>query len=125
MLMQPYTALLQRLENKGRLRELKTAQGMDFSSNDYLGLAGSGILNAVAREALERSVPTGSGGSRLLRGNHPEHEALEQEAATFFNAENVLYFASGFDANLAVFSTLPQVGDLVLYDAAGSLCRIL
>lgn len=117
MLMQPYTALLQRLENKGRLRELKTPQGMDFSSNDYLGLAGPGILNTVAREALERGVPTGSGGSRLLRGNHPEHEALEQEAATFFNAEKVLYFASGFDANLAVFSTLPQVGDLVLYDA--------
>lgn len=117
MLMQPYTALLERLEKKGRLRQLATSQGMDFSSNDYLGLAGSGILNAIAREALERGVPTGSGGSRLLRGNHAEHEALESEAAAFFNADKAQYFSSGFDANLAVFSTLPQVGDLVLYDA--------
>ena len=115
--MQPYAALLERLEKKGRLRQLATSQGMDFSSNDYLGLAGSGILNAIAREALERGVPTGSGGSRLLRGNHAEHEALESEAAAFFNADKAQYFSSGFDANLAVFSTLPQTGDLVLYDA--------
>lgn len=117
MLMQPYATLLKKLEKKGRLRQLATSQGMDFSSNDYLGLAGSGILNTVACEALERGVPTGSGGSRLLRGNHAEHELLESEAAAFFNADKVLYFSSGFDANLAVFSTLPQAGDLVLYDA--------
>lgn len=117
MLMQPYNAILQRLENKGRLRSLKVAQGADFSSNDYLALAGSDYLRNIACEALERGVPVGSGGSRLLRGNHPEHEALEVEAAAFFKAPQVLYFASGFDANQAVFATLPQAGDLVLYDA--------
>ena len=36
------------------------------------------------RAALDRGVPVGSGGSRLLRGNHAEHEALEAEAANFF-----------------------------------------
>ena len=117
MLMQPYNAILQRLESKGRLRNLNVPQGADFSSNDYLALAGSDNLRNIACEALERGVPVGSGGSRLLRGNHPEHEALEAEAAAFFQAPQVLYFASGFDANQAVFATLPQAGDLVLYDA--------
>lgn len=117
MLMQPYYALLQRLESKGRLRRLARVQGADFSSNDYLALAGSTRLSDVAREALERGVPVGSGGSRLLRGNHIEHEALEEEAARFFNAQQALYFSSGFGANQAVFATLPQAGDLVLYDA--------
>ncbi len=117
MLMQPYNEILQRLESKGRLRSLTVAQGADFSSNDYLALAGSDYLRNIACEALERGVPVGSGGSRLLRGNHPEHEALEAEAAAFFKAPQVLYFASGFDANQAVFATLPQAGDLVLYDA--------
>ncbi len=117
MLMQPYNAILQRLESKGRLRNLTVPQGADFSSNDYLTLAGSDYLRNIACQALERGVPVGSGGSRLLRGNHPEHEALEAEAAAFFKAPQVLYFASGFDANQAVFATLPQAGDLVLYDA--------
>jgi 8-amino-7-oxononanoate synthase len=52
----------------------------------------------------------------LLRGNHPEHEALESEAATHFGAESALYFGGGYVANLAIFSTLPQRGDLVVHD---------
>ena len=62
-------------------------------------------------------MPVGAGGSRLLRGNHPEHEALEAEAAAFFGAESALFFGGGFIANLALFSTLPQRGDLVVHDA--------
>ena len=61
-------------------------------------------------------MPVGSGGSRLLRGNHPEHEALETEAAAYFGAETALYFGGGYVANLAIFSTLPQRGDLVIHD---------
>jgi len=62
-------------------------------------------------------VAIGSGGSRLLRGNDREHEALEAEAAAFFGAESALFFAGGFLANIALFSTLPQRGDLVIHDA--------
>ena len=62
-------------------------------------------------------MPIGAGGSRLLRGNHREHEALEAEAAAFFGAESALFFGGGFIANLALFSTLPQRGDLVVHDA--------
>ena len=67
--------------------------------------------------ALARGVPVGAGGSRLLRGNHPEHEALEEEAARFFGAESALYFSAGFTANEALLSTAPQSEDLILYDA--------
>lgn len=107
---------LERLAEQSRRRKLSTLAGIDFSSNDYLGLAGSPELAEAARSALARSVPVGSGGSRLLRGNHPEHEALEAEAAAFFGSERALWFSSGFAANSALFSTLPQRGDLIIHD---------
>lgn len=107
---------LQSLASRGRLRRLAPRAGLDFASNDYLGLAGSDVLKRAAYEALERGVPVGSGGSRLLRGNHPEHEALEAEAAAFFGSEATLYIGGGFQGNVALFSTLPAAGDLVLYD---------
>ncbi len=68
-------------------------------------------------DALERGVAVGSGGSRLLRGNHPEHEALEAEAATFFGAERALFLGGGYIANFALLTALPQRGDLLVYDA--------
>lgn len=107
---------LARLEEMGRLRRLAPRDGVDFASNDYLGLATSGILADAARDALDRGVPAGSGGSRLLRGNCPEHEALEEEAAAFFGAESALFFSTGYAANSALISTLPQRGDLILHD---------
>ena len=111
-----YKELLAGLEARGRLRALAPAAGHDFTSNDYLGLAESAELKAAIQEALDRGVPAGAGGSRLLRGNHPEHEALEEEAACFFGVESALYFSSGFSANYALFAALPQQGDLVVYD---------
>jgi 8-amino-7-oxononanoate synthase len=107
---------LERLSALGRRRALECLGGLDFTSNDYLGLANSSELRAAASEALSRHVPVGSGGSRLLRGNHPEHVALEQAAAAFFGAESALYFGSGYAANLALFATAPQRGDLVIHD---------
>ena len=78
--------------------------GIDFTSNDYLGLANSPRLPVCHRRSAWSAVlPVGAGGSRLLRGNHPEHEALEAEAAAFFGAERVLYFGSGYAANAALF----------------------
>ncbi len=105
------------LKTRHRLRRLAPRKGLDFASNDYLGLAGSEFIRLAARDALDRGVPLGSGGSRLLRGNHAEHEALESEAAIFFGAEAALYMGGGFQANQAIFSTLPAAGDLILHDA--------
>lgn len=113
----PYEAKLAGLERKSRLRALAPQQGIDFTSNDYLGLADSPRLKAAFTDAIGRGVPVGAGGSRLLRGNHREHEALEAEAAAFFRAEKAIYFGSGFAANVALFSTLPLREDLVLHDA--------
>lgn len=111
-----FEADLRDLEGRGRLRSLRERAGIDFTSNDYLGLAESDELKRAASDAIARGVPVGAGGSRLLRGNHPEHEALEQEAAAYFGAESALYFGGGFVANYAIFSTLPQRGDLVVHD---------
>jgi 8-amino-7-oxononanoate synthase len=107
---------LARLSAGSRRRRLIPESGVDFSSNDYLGLGRSGLLAEAARAALDRGVPVGSGGSRLLRGNCPEHEALEAEAAAFFGSESALWFATGYAANSALLSTLPQKGDLIVYD---------
>jgi 8-amino-7-oxononanoate synthase len=108
---------LKALERRGRLRTLSPRSGIDFSSNDYLGLAASRELAEAIALALDRGVPAGAGGSRLLRGNDPEHEALEAEAQAFFGAESCLYFGGGFLANYALFSTLPSRNDLVVHDA--------
>jgi len=108
---------LERLGDRSRLRSLAPRAGLDFSSNDYLGLAGSVVLARAVLWALDRGTPVGSGGSRLLRGNHPEHVELELDAAKFFGSESALYFSSGYVANSALFSTLPQRGDLVIHDA--------
>ena len=108
---------LDALLRRGRLRALEPCRGMDFASNDYLGLANSSALRHAVAAAIDRGVPVGSGGSRLLRGNHAEHEALEAEAAAFFGAETALFFGGGFIANTAIFSTLPGRGDLIIYDA--------
>lgn len=107
---------LNALFRRGRLRTLKPRSGVDFASNDYLALAESAELKAAAIAAIERGVPLGAGGSRLLRGNHEEHEALEAEAAEFFGAESALYFGGGFSANTAIVSTAPARGDLIVYD---------
>jgi len=108
---------LESLARRNRMRRLQPRVGIDFASNDYLALASAPGLQRAIGEAIERGVPIGSGGSRLLRGNHEEHEALESEAAAFFGSEKALYFSSGFAANGTLLSTLPQRGDLIVHDA--------
>jgi 8-amino-7-oxononanoate synthase len=105
------------LADRGRLRRLAPCLGHDFASNDYLGLAGSDVLREAARAALDRGVAVGAGGSRLLRGNDAEHEALEAMAARHFGVERALFMGGGFAANQAIFASLPMPADLVLYDA--------
>jgi 8-amino-7-oxononanoate synthase len=104
------------LGDRHRRRSLAARTGHDFASNDYLGLAGSAAMRAIVGEAVARGVPVGAGGSRLLRGNHAEHEALESEAAAYFGSEAALYFSSGFAANASLFAALPGANDLVVHD---------
>ncbi|WP_424361192.1 8-amino-7-oxononanoate synthase [Methylocystis parvus] len=116
-MLERFRADLAGLAARDRLRALAPRAGLDFASNDYLALAESRELKEAAVAALARGVPVGAGGSRLLRGNHPEHEALEEEAARFFHSESALFFGAGFSANEALISTLPQRADCIFYDA--------
>lgn len=111
-----YSNTLNHLKTRGRYRMLSSVKGSDFASNDYLGLANSKCLREAAFSALEAGVGLGSGASRLLRGNHCEHEALEDMAAKFFGSPKALFFTGGFVANTAIFSTLPRSNDLIIYD---------
>ncbi len=115
-LLERYAATLRGLERKDRLRALAPRAGRDFASNDYLGLAASGLLADAVRRALDAGTSVGAGGSRLLRGNTEEHERLEEEAARFFHAESTLFFGGGYVANFAALTTLPQKGDLLVMD---------
>jgi 8-amino-7-oxononanoate synthase len=107
---------LDALTRRHRRRALAARAGYDFASNDYLGLAGSSDMRAIVADALARGVPIGAGGSRLLRGNHEEHEALEAEAASWFGSDAALYFSTGFAANGGLFAALPGADDLVVHD---------
>ncbi len=111
-----YQADLDRLRDQSRIRRLAPGAGIDFTSNDYLGLAASRRLADALTAAVARGTAVGAGGSRLLRGNTAEHESLEAAAAHFFRAERSLFFGSGYLANFAVLSTLPQREDLVVID---------
>lgn len=112
-----YIADLDDLRLRHGLRALAPRSGLDFTSNDYLALAESHEYRQAAMDALARGVPLGAGGSRLLRGNHEQHEALEREAAQFFGAQSAIFFSSGFAANSALLATVPQRGDLIVHDA--------
>lgn len=111
-----YDASLRGLARKDRLRTLAPRAGLDFSSNDYLGLAASKRLGEAVAVAIAQGTPVGATGSRLLRGNAPEHEALEAGAAAFFGADRALFFGSGYIANFALLTALPQKGDLLILD---------
>lgn len=89
---------------------------IDFTSNDYLSLSRSPTLRRAVLDALG-STPDilGSGGSRLLVPA-PAHAALEARLCHFFDAEAAILFNSGFDANVGLFSAVPQPGDVVIYD---------
>jgi 8-amino-7-oxononanoate synthase len=108
---------LQELADAGRLRALIPAKGIDFTSNDYLGFRQHPVLRQTAIEALENGLEIGSGGSRLLRGNHPAHESLEALAAKFFEREAALFFSTGFQAGASTMVSLPSRGDVILFDA--------
>jgi 8-amino-7-oxononanoate synthase len=114
--MDRFAVEIERLKATNSYRTLRPASGLDFTSNDYLGLAAHPALREAAKKALDEYGIVGVGGSRLLRGHHPLHAALETHAADFFACEKTLYFSSGYLANLALFSTLCGRRDAVVFD---------
>ena len=112
--------------NQGNLRGFRTPDHtlIDFSSNDYLGLA----CNKQLKEKILKNYQytpeayNGSTGSRLLTGNTNLVMALEERLAKFFQTPKALVFNSGYTANLSFFATVPQKGDTILYDELIHAC---
>lgn len=101
------------------LRALVANVGLiDFCSNDYLGFSQSNDLKSLIQSNLNlySFYPIGSTGSRLISGNDEFTQKLESEIAFFHNSESALIFNSGYDANIGLFSSLPQRGDTIILD---------
>ena len=122
-------AELGELERAGLRRSLRTVEkregavvsvdgrpAVDFSSNDYLGLAADPRIADAAARAL-REAGTGGAAARLISGNHPLHEALEAELARFKGTDAALLFSSGYAASTGALPALAGRGDALYSDA--------
>ena len=107
------------------LREIESAQStrvtldgrefINFSSNDYLGLAGHPALGQAARSAIGQ-FGVGSGASRLICGSLQPHHELESVLAKWQGTESALVFSTGFAAAQGVLTSLLGQGDVVILD---------
>jgi len=106
------------LEAQSRRRSLAEIRGVNFCSNDYLGLAEHPALKKAVAEAVQRATRTGGMGSRLLSGHDAAWQEIEEEFAQFAGTEAALYFGSGYAANLGLLTSLLKKEDLVFSDAS-------
>ena len=108
-----------------KLREIGSAQGpevqiagrrlINFSSNDYLGLAGDSRLREAAIDAIKQ-FGVGAGASRLVSGTQSPHLRLENALAKWKQAEAALSFSSGYAAALGTVPALVNKDDVILLD---------
>lgn len=119
------TQLRERLQSElkewtaaGQLRELSLNTLVDFTSNDYLGLARSReLFDMITNETNSfKDRLNGATGSRLLSGNSSLAEEVERQLSEILQAESILLFNSGYAANLGVLSALPHRNDTIIYD---------
>jgi 8-amino-7-oxononanoate synthase len=119
---------LRRLAEAGLLRRLRMLEPqphrmagfegrsvINFSSNDYLGLAASEELKEAMIEGVKR-FGVGAGASRLVCGNLPPHVALEEAVAQFKCTEAALAFSSGYATALGTIPALCGKGDVIILD---------
>ncbi|WPO93256.1 aminotransferase class I/II-fold pyridoxal phosphate-dependent enzyme [Chryseobacterium sp. HR92] len=110
---------LDKRKEEGTLRRLKLqSNGIDFYSNDYLGFAKNKELQYLLLQKVKDNpqLLSGSTGSRLISGNSEIAVSVENEIAQKHQFESALLFPSGYNANLALFSTLPNRHDVVIVD---------
>src|SRR5690606_32893611 len=88
---------------------------LNFSSNDYLNLAGDARLRDAAKAAVD-AYGCSATASRLMAGHLDLHAHLETALAGFLGTESALVFPSGFQANLSALSALAGRGGVVFSD---------
>jgi 8-amino-7-oxononanoate synthase len=114
--------LLAKLEfrkQNNALRKLPASNNLiDFASNDYIGFSKNKVIFEATHQYLidKKCIQNGATGSRLLSGNHKVYQEAENFIANFHQSETALIFNSGYDANIGFFCSVPQKGDLILYD---------
>ncbi len=111
---------------EGSMRTLKIYENLiDFTSNDYLGLSRSvPLMERIENEYRENTFERmGATGSRLLSGNNKYVENLEKYLSDFWG-EEALLFNSGYDANIGLFSSVPQREDTIILDEFIHACII-
>ncbi len=119
---------LENLRGEGLYNNIRTLEGsqgawvkisgkevLNFSSNNYLGLANHPDTVKAARKAIEK-YGVGPGAVRTIAGTMTLHEKLEEKLAEFKKVEAALTFQSGFNANLAVISAVVGKGDIIYSD---------
>jgi 8-amino-7-oxononanoate synthase len=108
---------LRALEQQHQRRSLAEIRGIDFCSNDYLGLAEHPALKEAVLRAVGNSKKMGGTASRLLSGQTEAWRNLEEEFAAFAGTEAGLFFGSGYAANMGLLSALMGRDDVVYSDA--------
>ena len=111
---------LEKIRSQNLYRSLTPPKGLDFCSNDYLGLSRDPDFRTAILEKLEQATgpnSVSSPASRLLRGNTSLHQALEQRLSGFKGTEAALIFPTGFQTNIGVLTALVGNQDRVLSDA--------
>lgn len=130
------TRRLDAIREEGLYRELRrvdSAQGprieiggrrfINFSSNDYLGLANHPALKEAAIKAVER-FGAGSGASRLICGSLAPHHELEEALAQFKGTEATLSFSTGYATALGTICALLGKDDVIVLDNLVHACIV-
>jgi 8-amino-7-oxononanoate synthase len=112
-----WSAVLADLHEQGRYRSFRLPQGIDFTSNDYLGYGADPVQP-------RSDLPTSGLSSRLLRGQHEVWDEVEAMLAAWHGAEAALMMTSGYAANEGLISTLVEPGDWVAADELSHACII-
>jgi 7-keto-8-aminopelargonate synthetase-like enzyme len=129
-------AQLEELRQQGlyrQLRQIDSAQSpsilldgrevLNFSSNDYLGLANDPELKEAAVRAIQQ-YGTGAGASRLVCGSLFPHHELEETLAAFHGTERALSFSSGYAAALGTINALITKQDILVVDKLVHACVV-
>src|SRR5262249_35058446 len=105
-----WSAVLEQLRTQECYRDLRLPEGVDLTSNDYLGYGGARTAMACP------GLPQSGMGSRLLRGHHPIWAEVEAALARWHGAEAALMMSSGYAANEGLLATVIEPGDWVASD---------